>query len=63
MAPNVLMRNSVVLAVVLLFVVGLAALTILAVADQGVTLGTLLSLVVLVLLGVGVIGALRNPPT
>jgi len=57
------MRNSVVLAVVVAFVVGLAALTILAVADQGVTLGTLLSLVVLVLLGVGVIGALRNPPT
>ena len=63
MAPNLRMRNSVVLAVVLAFVVGLAALTILAVADQGVTLGTLLSLVVLVLLGVGVIGALRNPPT
>ena len=63
MALSLGMRNSVVLAVVVAFVVGLAALTILAVADQGVTLGTLLSLVVLVLLGVGVIGALRNPPT
>ena len=56
------MTRSLVLAVVLLFVVGFAALTIAAAAEQGVTLATLLSLVVLVLLGVGVIGALRNPP-
>ena len=56
------MTRSLVLAVVLLFVVGFAALTICAVAEQGVTLATFVSLVVLLLLGVGVIGALRNPP-
>lgn len=57
------MTRLLVLAVVLLFVVGFAALTIAAAAEQGVTLATLVSLVVLVLLAVGVIGALRNPPT
>jgi hypothetical protein len=57
------MTRSLVLAVVLLFVVGFAALTIAAAAEQGVTLATLVSVVVLVLLGVGVIGALRNPPS
>ncbi len=56
------MTRLLVLAVVLLFVVGFAALTIFAVAEQGVTLATFVSLVVLLLLGVGVIGALRNPP-
>jgi hypothetical protein len=56
------MTRVVVLVLTLAFVVGFAALTIHAVAEQGVTLATLVSLVVLVLLGVGVIGALRNPP-
>jgi hypothetical protein len=56
------MTRSIVLAVALLFVVGFAALTVLAAAEQGVTLATLVSLGVLVLLGVGLIGALRNPP-
>jgi hypothetical protein len=56
------MTRLVVLTVVVLFVVGFAALTISAVAEQGVTLATLVSLVVLLLIGVGVIGALRNPP-
>ncbi len=56
------MTRSLVLAVVVLFVVGFAALTIAAAAEQGVTLATLVSVVVLVLLGVGAIGALRNPP-
>lgn len=57
------MTRLLVLAVVLLFVVGFAALTIAAAAEQGVTIATAVSLVVLVLLAVGVIGALRNPPT
>ena len=56
------MTRSIVLAVALLFVVGLGVLTVYAAAEQGVTLGTLVSFAVLVLLGVGVIGALRNPP-
>ncbi len=56
------MTRSIVLAVALLFVVGFGVLTAYSVAEQGVTLGTLVSFAVLVLLGVGVIGALRNPP-
>ena len=56
------MTRLIVLAVALLFVVGFAVLTPHAAAEQGVTLGTLVSFAVLVLLGVGVIGALRNPP-
>ncbi|HTY97480.1 MAG TPA: hypothetical protein VMB91_10595 [Solirubrobacteraceae bacterium] len=56
------MTRSIVLAVALLFVLGLGVLTLYAAAEQGVTLGTLVSFAVLVLLGVGVIGALRNPP-
>jgi len=57
------MTRSLVLGAALLFVVGFAVLTVASVAEQGVTLGTLVSLVVLVLLGVGVIGALRHPPS
>ncbi len=46
----------------LLFIVGFAFLTIRAFAEQGVTLAGLLSVFILVLLAVGIIGALRNPP-
>jgi hypothetical protein len=56
------MTRLIVMAVTLLFVVGFGVLTAYSVAEQGVTLGTLVSFAVLVLLGVGVIGALRNPP-
>jgi hypothetical protein len=51
-----------VFAAALVFIVGFAVLTIHAVAEQGVSLLSFVSLFVLVLLGVGVIGALRNPP-
>jgi hypothetical protein len=52
----------VVLGAVLVFIAGLAFLTFRAVAEQGFTLASALSIFILVLLGVGIVGALRNPP-
>lgn len=46
----------------LLFVAILATLTVLAAIDGGVNILTLVSLLVLALLGTGIAGALRNPP-
>jgi len=46
----------------LLFIAILAALTVLAALDGGVNVLTLVSLLVLALLGVGVAGAMRAPP-
>jgi hypothetical protein len=54
--------RRIVLGVVLLFVVGMGGLTIQAVADHGFDLLAALSLLVLALFGIGVVGALRNPP-
>jgi hypothetical protein len=51
-----------VLAAALVFILGFAVLTLSAIAEQGVTVAGLLSVFILVLLGVGIIGALRNPP-
>jgi hypothetical protein len=56
------MRRIVVLAVALVFIAGFGFLTFRAMAEQGVTLAGLLSVFILVLLAVGIIGALRNPP-
>ena len=50
------------LALALVFILGFAALTLRAVAEQGFTLASLLSVLILVLLAVGIIGAMRNPP-
>ncbi len=50
------------LVVVLVFVAALLALTVHALVAGGPDVLTLLSVVVLVLLGVGVVGALRQPP-
>jgi hypothetical protein len=52
----------IVLGVVLVFIAGLAFLTLRAIADQGFTLLSLLSIVILALLAIGAVGALRNPP-
>jgi hypothetical protein len=57
------MRRAAVLLLALLFIVGFAALTIGAIAEQGLTAAGVISILILVLLGVGIIGALRNPPT
>jgi len=50
------------LALVLVFIVGLAGLTAAAAVRDGVTILTFVSLLVLALLCCGVIGALLNPP-
>jgi hypothetical protein len=52
----------IVLGVVLVFIAGLAFLTLRAIADQGFTLLSLLSVLILALLLIGAVGALRNPP-
>jgi hypothetical protein len=56
------MRRVIVLGVALVFLAGFAFLTFRAMAEQGVTLAGLLSVFILVLLAVGIVGALRNPP-
>lgn len=56
------MTRLIVLLSALLFVVGFAGLTIGAIYEQGLTAAGVISILILVLLGVGIIGALRNPP-
>jgi hypothetical protein len=54
--------RTAVLAVALTFVAALLALTVHAAVQGGVDVLTVLSALVLVLLGVGISGALRHPP-
>jgi hypothetical protein len=56
------MTRAVVLCVALLFIAGFAFLTVSAALDQGLTIASLLSAFILVLLFVGIVGALFNPP-
>jgi hypothetical protein len=56
------MTRLLVLATALIFIAGLAFLTVAAIVSQGFSLASLLSVFILVLLGVGIVGALRNPP-
>jgi hypothetical protein len=52
-----------VLLAVLVFIGGFAFLTVSVIVKQGgVTVLSLLSVLILVLLAVGIVGALRNPP-
>jgi hypothetical protein len=51
-----------ILAIVLVFIAALAALTIHALVQGGPDILTVLSLLVLGLFGFGVVGALRHPP-
>jgi len=51
-----------VLLATLIFIVGFAFLTVSAALEQGVTIASLLSAFILVLLLVGIVGALFNPP-
>ena len=55
------MRDAV-LGAALVFIGLLAALTIDVIARDGVTPDVVIALGVLALLGVGIVGALRNPP-
>lgn len=50
------------LSVALVFIVGFGFLTFDAIAEQGVTVAGALSVFILVMLTVGIIGALFNPP-
>jgi hypothetical protein len=56
------MRRQLVLGVVLVFIAGFAFLTFTAITEQGFTLASLLSVLILALLAIGIVGALRNPP-
>jgi hypothetical protein len=55
-------RRIFVLGAALLFIAGLGFLTFAAVADKGFTVGSLLSVLILLFLAIGIVGALRNPP-
>lgn len=55
------MRNAI-LIVALVFTIGLAALTVSAIAKGGIDVLTLASLLVIALFGFGIVGALRTPP-
>ena len=57
------MTRLLVLCVALVFIAGFAFLTYVSVVEQGgISLASVLSVFILVLLAVGVVGALRNPP-
>jgi hypothetical protein len=56
------MTRLLVLAAALVFIAGLAALTIAMINAHGLGAGGVVSILVLVLLTVGILGALRNPP-
>ncbi len=56
------MTRVAVLAVALAFILGFAFLTIGGLEQYGLTAEGVLSVIVLVILTVGIVGALRNPP-
>jgi len=56
------MTRLLILCVALVFIAGFAFLTYVAVIEQGFTPASALSIFILVLLSVGIVGALRNPP-
>lgn len=56
------MTRLAVLAAVLVFIAGFGFLTYAAILKDGITFDTVLSIFILVLLAVGIVGALRNPP-
>jgi quinol-cytochrome oxidoreductase complex cytochrome b subunit len=56
------MRRLVVLGIALVFIAGFAFLTVAAAIEQGVTVASVISAFILLMLAVGIIGALRNPP-
>ncbi len=56
------MRRTAVLAAVLVFIAGFAFLTLASIVEQGLTIAAVLSILILVLITIGIVGALRNPP-
>ena len=56
------MARLVVLLTALLFIAGLGFLTFTAIVSQGLTVASVLSILIVVMLLIGIVGALRNPP-
>jgi hypothetical protein len=56
------MTRLVVLATALVFITGFAFLTYVSIVELGFSAASVISIFVVVLLAVGVVGALRNPP-
>jgi hypothetical protein len=57
------MTRVLILLVAALFIVGFAFLTLTTISAQGgISLGTGISVFVVVLMGIGILGALLNPP-
>jgi hypothetical protein len=56
------MRRAIVLGLALVFIAGMAFLTFTAVVERGFTLASLLSVLIVLMLAIGIVGALRNPP-
>jgi hypothetical protein len=56
------MMRRAVLAIAVVFIALLAYLTVVNFADHGVTVFGVLSVPILVLLAIGIVGALRHPP-
>jgi hypothetical protein len=56
------MRRILVLGAALVFIAGFGFLTFSAIVEQGFTIASLLSILILLLLAIGIVGALRNPP-
>jgi hypothetical protein len=54
--------RQLILGIVLVFIVGLGALTIQVAVTEGFDVLSALSLLVLALFGFGIVGALRHPP-
>ena len=57
------MRRTLVLGLALVFISGFAFLTVTAIVENGFTPASLLSVLILALLAIGIVGALRNPPS
>jgi hypothetical protein len=54
--------RATILVIAVLFIFGFAGLTISTIAEEGLTPGGVLAVFVIVLMLVGIVGALRNPP-
>jgi hypothetical protein len=56
-------RRTLVLGAALAFISGFAFLTVTAIVEDGFTPASLLSVLILALLAIGIVGALRHPPS
>jgi hypothetical protein len=55
-------RRNLVLGAALVFIAGFAFLTYSEIVENGFTLASLFSVLILAFLAIGIVGALRNPP-